>query len=124
MIIDFVEGQGITDKDELIAILENKIDIPDYELLVERYIASIANRIVATVKDSRGRRCILAKRGTDGTKYVNLNKCSDLKVLKEIKSRIQKEIDGRHNSLNMVDLKITAVQMNIFTVLDGQKKAN
>lgn len=122
LIIDYVDKQSISDKEELIAIIIDKVETPDEEELRKRYLASIVNRIVATVKDGEGRRCILAKRGADGTKYVNIKQCEDLDILKEIRRRIKKDIGGQNRSLKQVDLRITAVQLNMFKVIDGNKR--
>lgn len=122
LIIEYVDKQSISDKEELIAIMD-KVETPEADELRKRYLASIISRAVATVRDADGRRCILAKRDADGTKYVNLEQCKDLNILQEIKKRLQKEIGGRNRSLKKVDLKITAVQLNMFKVIDGNKQA-
>ena len=123
LIIEYVDKQSISDKEELIAIIMDKVETPEAEELRKRYLASVISRVVATVRDADGQRCILAKRSSDGTKYVNLETCNDLDILKAIKNSLVKEIGGRNRSLKKVDLKITAVQLNMFKVIDGNKQA-
>lgn len=123
LIIEYVDKQSISDKEELLAIIMDKVETPEAEELRKRYLASVISRVVATVRDADGQRCILAKRGSDGTKYINLETCNDLDILKAIKNSLVKEIGGRNRSLKKVDLKITAVQLNMFKVIDGEKKA-
>lgn len=122
LIIEYVDKKSISNKEELIAIIMDKVETPEAEELRKRYLASVISRVVATVTDDEGRRCILAKRGADGTKYVNLEQCKDLSILNDIKQRLVKEIGGRKRSLKKVDLKITAVQLNMFKVIDGEKQ--
>ncbi len=121
-IVDIVTKKDITDRDELVVLLWDKVETPSESELRRRYIATKVNHIIATIRDKDGQRGVLAKRGTDGTKYVNLQKCNDLKILDEIKKRLEREIKGRTQSLKKVQKKIAKGQMDMFKVIDNADK--
>lgn len=119
LIIEYVDKKGISDKEELIAIIQDEAKVPEMDELKRRYLANIVNRAVATVRDAEGRRWILARRSGKDTQYVNLEKCDDCKVLRAIRDRLTKEMLGRKQSIKKVDLRITAVQLDLFRVIDA-----
>lgn len=123
LIIEYVDAKGITDKEELVALIQDKVEVPEHKDLERRYLESLISRAVATVRDEEGRRCILAKRSAADTQYINLGRCENLDILQDIKKRMEKDINGRRKSMKKVDLRITAVQLNLFKVLDGERNA-
>jgi len=123
LIIEYVENNGLSDKEDLVALLDD-VEIPTHEELAKRYKASIVARAVATIKDDKGRRYILARRGKDDTLYANLLKCTDLTILSSIRERLIKDLKGKQRSLNSIILSINAVQLNFLNQIDKQKETN
>jgi hypothetical protein len=83
--------------------------VPPYEKLARSYLAAKIAQGLASARDGDGRRLILAKRGKDGVRYVNITACRKLPVLRHIRQRIQKDIVGQGASLEKVELQIAAV---------------
>jgi len=112
MLTDYVESREYIDRDELIKRFGDRYTVPDYETLSERYIAGRISQTLSAARDEQNRRLILAARGKDGIRYVFITACKNVHILKTIKERIARDIDGQTASLQKVDLQLQTVDGN------------
>ncbi len=112
-LIAYMDGKAVVDKEEIIALFSDNYEIPSYDKLAKSYIASKISQAFASVRDEKGRRVILAKRGKDGIQYVNIPACIDIVALKHIKKRILRDILGQRASLEKVEFRIDVLKTGL-----------
>ena len=105
-LIEYMSGREAADREEIIGLFGDTYEIPSYTKLAKSYVASKISQALATMRDEKGRRNVLAKRGRDGVKYINIPVCGDLEALDHIYKRILSDIAGKNASLERVQLQI------------------
>jgi hypothetical protein len=78
----------------------------DPKELQRAYRLSVGQRIMAEVRDAKGKREILAAKTKNGTEYIVVEACSDPQVL----SRLQHRLRGCISSLESTSGKVKARQ--------------
>jgi len=109
-LITYLTDKAAVGREELIARFGGGYEVPPREKLASSYIAARIARGLASARDSEGRRRFLAKRGKDGTQFINIDKCRDITSLRDIKGRVAANIDGQKVSLDKVKLRIKSVR--------------
>ena len=103
---DYVENNEQVDREELMLLFGGRYKVPDYETLRGRYIAGRIAQKLSSARDEKRRRLILAARDGDEIKYIYVTACKDKKLLKFIQRRIERDIDGKNASLQIVERQI------------------
>lgn len=95
---------------EIAAILKKHHVSCDTELLQDRYRKRLGQRLMASIRDERGQREVLAR----GSEYIVLECCSDQQDLKAIRRRIQSQMNGLEVSSMKVSGRIRVLDHLIF----------
>ncbi|MGI6175207.1 MAG: hypothetical protein ACOYJC_03390 [Christensenellales bacterium] len=94
---------GVERMDSILAKYGVKRNVKD---LQRSYRLSVGQRIMAEVRDAKGKREILAAKTENGTEYIVVEACSDPQVL----SRLQHRLRGCISSLESISGKVKARQ--------------
>ena len=105
-LLAYMEDKAEAGRAEIIELFGGTYEIPSYTKLAESYVATKISQTLAASRDEKGRRNILAKRGKDGTKYINVPLSSDFEALNHIRKRIMNDISGQQESLQKIQLQI------------------
>lgn len=93
--------------DEIVAILKKHHVAADEEVLQDRYRRQLGQRLMASLRDERGRREVLAN---GKGRYVVLEGCGDRRQLKQIRRRIQNQMNGLDISARKVSGRLTVLE--------------
>ena len=119
IIIEYVENNEFANKEDLIQLVKDEIDIPSMDELIKRYIASVIARKVSTVRDEQKRRRIVARRGAEDTIYTNIEKCLDPFIIEQIRNRYVRKAQGHNLALQNFEIKVGITQLNLFEKIDA-----
>ncbi len=79
------------------------------EELQRSYRLSVGQRIMAEVRDAKGKREILAARTENGVEYIVVEACSDPKVLNKLQHRLRGCISSLENTSGKVKERQSAL---------------
>ena len=103
-------NKSAVSREELIMRFGADIKIPPYEKLIRKHITAKIGRAMASARDEYGRRRFLAKRNGGKTEFINVDKCTDVSALKDIKNRFMKDIIGREKTLDNINLQLRHIR--------------
>jgi len=93
--------------DQIVRILKKHKVCADSEKLQDSYRKRVGQRLMASIRDENGKRELFASgHGSDGSEYVIIEGCNDLKVLKDIRNRMQRSMTGLDVSANKLRKRI------------------
>lgn len=92
--------------DEIVKILKKHNVSGDTEALQDSYRKRIGQRLMASMRDEKGRRELLSVRRPEGNEYVVIQGCNNVRQLKKIRGRLQKGMSGISITAGKVESRI------------------
>lgn len=92
--------------DEIVAILKKHNVSGDTEALQDSYRKRVGQRLMASMRDEKGRRELLSVRRPEGNEYVVIQGCNNVRQLKKIRGRLQKGMSGFSITAGKVESRI------------------
>ena len=92
--------------DEIVAILKKHNVSGDTDALQDSYRKRVGQRLMASMRDEKGRRELLSVRKPEGNEYVVIQGCNNVRQLKKIRGRLQKGMSGISISVGKVESRI------------------
>lgn len=98
--------------DELIEIVKQYAPKPDTQKLVNQEYRRMAQRLMASYRDTAGVRDCFSVKSETGNLYVNISHTKDKEDLQKVRQQLSKKYRGLNRSLKKVDTREQ--------ILDGQ----
>jgi hypothetical protein len=115
----------VLDDEEANQIVRTFAPQPDIKLLVDQYYKRMTNRVMQQFRDENGAREILAAKASNGkTRYVFINKSSDMAQLKDIHRRLSRKYDGLKKTIKKVGKRVQIVIGQTSLVFEDQNAVN
>jgi len=120
-----IHDKGEISQDYVVELLKIYDEAPNTNKLVESHYKSKANRIISSFKDDNHVRDCYAVKEDKKTIYVNIATTNKVYYVKDVKTSLKKQIDGRRKSMQKADnrVKILEGQIGIETIDDNMKLA-
>ena len=108
-----IHDKGEISQEHIVGLLEVYDDKPDINKLVKSHYKSKANRIMASFKDDNHVRDCYAVKEDKKTIYVNISTTNKVYYVKDIKTTLKKQIDGRKKSMKKADNRVKILEGQI-----------
>lgn len=108
-----IHDKGEISQEHIIGLLKTYDEAPNTNKLVEAYYKSKANRIISSFKDENHVRECFAVKEDKRTIYVNIATTNKVYYVKDIKSTLKKQIDGRRKSFQKADNRVKILEGQI-----------
>lgn len=119
-----IHDKGEISQEHVIVLLKVYDDKPDVNKLIESHYKSKANRIISSFKDDNHVRECFAVKEDKKTIYVNITTTKKVYYVKDIKTSLKKQIDGRKKSMKKADNRVKILKGQIgFEEIDNTKIA-
>lgn len=107
-----IHNKGEISQEHVVELLKVYDDRPNVNKLIESHYKSKANRIISTFKDDNHVRECFAVKEDKKTIYVNIATTNKIYYVKDVKTSLKKQIDGRKKSMQKA--------VNRVKILEGQ----
>lgn len=108
-----IHDKGEISQEHIVGLLEVYDDKPDINKLVKSHYKSKANRIMASFKDDNHVRDCYAVKEDKKTIYVNISTTNKVYYVKDVKTTLKKQIDGRKKSMQKADNRVKTLEGQI-----------
>ena len=108
-----IHDKGEISQEHIIGLLKIYDEAPNTNKLTEAYYKSKANRIISSFKDDNHVRECFAVKEDKKTIYVNIATTNKVYYVKDIKSTLKKQIDGRRKSFQKADNRVKVLEGQI-----------
>lgn len=105
-----IHDKGEISQEHVIGLLKVYDDKPDANRLIEAHYKSKANRIISSFKDDNHVRECFAVKEDKKTIYVNIATTNKVYYVKDVKTSLKKQIDGRKKSMQKADNRVKVLE--------------